>query len=483
MPDGFCERLVFPENEKHISQIMTQAFSTKNGLTISGARTGIVGGAVPMGGTLMSTEKMQNIINVSAGHDHAEVVLQPGVTLDALGHYLSDSQNGWFYPPDPTEKTASIAGTVATNASGARSFKYGQTRHFIQKLRLILSDGTLVEIPRGRYRLEAGKSYRIQGTRCNFYFEMPPFIQRSVKNAAGYFLKPEMDLIDLFIGSEGTLGIISEVTVRLIRKPELQFAAVAFFPKENQAFEFVATIKKTMNNDASFHAPTALEYFDRHSLNLLREVKAGAGQDSGLKAIPPEAAAAIYFEQETAESLLDEVFEQYDRLLEQHGSSMGSTWGATTETERHMLALFRHALPESVNTIIGQRQQYIPELHKISTDFVVPDCNFSVFMKKFHEILAGSGIETVIFGHIGENHLHANIMPKNAEELKQAKSIYLNLANLAIAMDGTISGEHGIGKIKKHLLSAMYSPEDMKKFQNLKQAFDPFSLLQKGVLF
>ena len=143
---------------------------------------------------------------------------------------------------------------------------------------------------------------------------------------------------------------------------------------------------------------------------------------------------------------------------------------------------FRHALPEAINTIIGQRQKTCPRLHKVGTDFVVPDAHLEEMILFQRSLLDDGGFEYAIFGHIGENHLHVNILPRNEDELIRAKEIYMDFARKAIAYGGTVSGEHGIGKLKKQLLKLMYAPDDIEKMKALKSTLDPKGILNPGNL-
>lgn len=482
MQNGYAEQLLFPSTELHIVNALTENYQNKKHMTISGARTGVVGGAVPMNGVLLSTEHMQSILSIQCNDSAASVIVQPGVTLTALSDYLEKHLPQWFYPPDPTEKSASIGGTVAANASGSRSYKYGQTRHYVKRLRIALCDGTLLEIKRGDYFLFSGELFQIQGKQHSFNFSVPDINTSWIKNTAGYYIHPNMDLIDLFIGSEGTLGIITEIELELRKKPEQYFAAIAFFNSEMQAFRFVVNIKKAAKGQ-SLIDPSAIEFFDKESINLLRNKRIDDGPGSEIPQLPEPAQAAVFFEQECSESILENQFFEYDKLLRDQNTDMDHTWGAMTHEEILRLDRFRHALPETVNMIIGQRQKKIPGLHKISTDFVVPEEKLERMMHVYQNQLINSKLDYVIFGHIGENHLHVNILPNDTNDLNKAKSVYLELAREAVRLGGTISGEHGIGRLKKDLLKEMYHPDILHQLYQIKMAFDPNLCIEKGVIF
>ncbi|OVE80253.1 hypothetical protein BVY01_00530 [bacterium I07] len=511
-PGGCIDELVFTNSEKQIIDALNRASAQDLPVTVSAGRTGIVAGAVPLGGILISLENMRKWYGVRWNDETGKwcVRLQPGISLDTLQENLdqgiferipgkngstndnspvdtawekfkSESAN-WFYPVDPTEKSAHLGGTVATNASGARSFKYGQTREHITGLRVILMDGTVLDLQRGQYIAQAGDSFIIEGNTAPINLPVPFYHAPVVKNAAGYFSSHPMDLIDYFIGSEGTLGVLSAIEISLERKPEFKLCGIAFFEEEKDAIHFVQLLREARKTN-DYIDPAAIEYFDSGSLNLLRNKQADDGSGSSIPPFPDGAGAAIYFEQEGKEDDLDNFFEAYDQCLTQCNSSMDETWGGMDQDELTRMAHFRHALPETINGIIGQRQKNCPALYKVGTDFAVPDENLEKMIDVYRQKLDDAGHEYAIFGHIGENHLHVNILPANEKELKEAKTLYTEFAKEAVALNGTISGEHGVGKLKKNLLGLLYKPEALDEMKKIKQSLDPRNLLGNGNLF
>ena len=505
-PGGKADNMIFAYSEKQVIDTLKQAFDSSTSVTVSAGRTGIVGGAVPQGGILLSLEGMNRFLG--ARWDEEKncwcVRVQPGLTIAELQQILhkkdfaetlsfldgpsatalqqfSAESDRWFYPPDPTEKSAHIGGTVATNASGARSFKYGQTRKFVTALRIVLADGTVLSLQRGKNLCPANEG-RFYIQKENDYSEVPipTYSWPKVKNAAGYYTNDPLDIIDLFIGSEGTLGVITEIEVVLWEKPDLILGGIAFFPSEKEAIQFVKIARENNENETM---PTALEYFDAYSLQLLRNKREEEGSASSIPPFLQTAQAAVYFEQEGSEENLEELYEKYETFLSKCGTSMAETWGGVEEEELKKMADFRHALPETVNTIIGQRQKTYPHLHKIGTDFSVPDEKLEDVIDLYHSKLDSHGFEYLMFGHIGQNHLHVNIIPRNDKELEDAKKVYTELASEIVAWGGTVSAEHGIGKIKKQLFQIMYSQKAIKEMKKLKNSLDPKNILNPGTLF
>lgn len=502
LADGNADMICFPNSEMQLADLLIQAHQNNTPVTVSAGRTGITGGAVPFSGMLISLENMNQILNVHKNEKSGEWMLtcQPGINLDQINDFLLSPDSisiknpaidatflkeapDWFYPPDPTEKTAHLGGTVATNASGAHSFLYGPTRAFIHTLRIVLMDGSVLNLKRGEHIAKRGEAFQIQTRSGTINIPVPSYAYPQIKNTAGYYTSGELDLIDLFIGSEGTLGIFSKIEIVLCKRPEMILGCLAFFPEDSLAYQFVRQTKDKISDKSSLINPSALEYFGPNALNLLRKKRQEDGPSSAIPELPEKAVAAIYFEQELTEDLMDDVYLEYDELLQSCNVSMDETWAALDAKELKQMAVFRHQVPESINTLIGQRQREIPELHKISTDFVVPEGKLNAFMQTMRNELNDKMLDYAIFGHIGDNHLHVNIIPKNREELALAKKIYFEYARKAVETGGTISGEHGIGKIKKQMMHEIYSDSDMNEMKSIKKRFDSKCLLNPDVLF
>lgn len=492
---GEADRIVFPQSESDVVAIVRSAVSESRSLTVSSARTGISGGGVPCGGTLVSLERMDQILDIRWESETECFVMkcQPGLSLERLERMLTGDEppkcnedlmksdfwsvsRNWFYPPDPTEKTAQLGGTAATNASGSRSFHFGPTRNFIRGLSIVLSNGNVLRLKRGCVILHAGDSVHIQGSGGTLHWTLPAFRMPSVKHAAGYYLTSPMDLIDLFIGSEGTLGIITDIEIMLRPRPESRLGLLLFFKTDAASLCFVRSIK---NETIKGIDPTAIEYFDKNALQLLQQVRSAA-PNSTIPAFPEQAGAAIYVEQDASENEADAYMLAYDELLNRWESEIMDTWAGTEPRELEAMFLFRHAVPEAVNAKIGQLQRQVPGLVKIGTDLAVPDQEFSGMMEVYRNTLENANIEYAIFGHIGDNHVHVNMIPKDAKELDLAKKYYIDFAQHTVKRGGTVSAEHGIGKIKTHLLQLLYSEEEMQKLKDVKSSFDPNGLFCPG---
>ncbi|MFQ5979352.1 MAG: FAD-binding oxidoreductase [Candidatus Heimdallarchaeota archaeon] len=490
--EGTAEVIFFPRNEAEVAAVLREAENQGTAVTIAGARTGLAGGAAPRGGVVLSLEHMNALLNLRYNEESQKwhLVAQPGISLDeireaieykkledlrpkcpeAVDQFLKEGID-YFYPPDPTEMTAWLGGTVATNASGAASFKYGATRPWIHRLRMVLAGGDMLEVQRGTHFASSEGVFQIKrsnGTEIPII--LPTYTMPACKNAAGLYSKPEMDFIDLIIGSEGILGVITEIEI--ILEPHSEFMAlVIFLPSEEEAVGFVEDIR------SSNVAPEFIEYFDPNAVELLRKKHQENPGSLPVPSFPPEANAFIFLEVAYTEDSLEEIMMTLEEKANAHGTSMENTWAAMEANEIQKLKVLRHAIPETVNTIIAQRKRAFPAVHKLGTDMSVPDEHLQLILSYYRDELTSAGLDFVIFGHIGDNHVHVNILPQNEEELEQGKQLYLQFATKVVELGGSVSAEHGIGKLKRDFLQIMYGPQGLREIAAIKKALDPRGIL------
>ncbi|MBN2164421.1 MAG: FAD-binding oxidoreductase [Pontiellaceae bacterium] len=457
--EGRAERIAFPRSSDEVCEALCLASENNWPVTIQGGRTGITGGCVPDGGLILNLSRMNAICGIVGD----KMTVQPGAALVDIRAALSGS--GLFFPSDLTETSALIGGMVANNASGARSFRYGSVRGWIHALEVVLADSKVVRVERGMHRA-SGYSFRAGHVAGS----LPEIPAPDVKNAAGYFVKPDMDLVDLFIGSEGTLGIVTEIELQLKPAPDRMVGLTAFFSSESDSLAFVRFLRDT----DWCTLPTAIEFFDANALDLLRRMKAERPAFSELPELHSVYHTAIYFEFEG---------EAPDRVVEYIESHAVDCWFAEGDYEIATLKNFRHAIPESVNLLIGERRKSVPGLTKLGTDMSVPDERLEEVMQMYHDGLESAGMEYVIFGHIGNNHVHVNILPRSLEEYERGQTLYLEWARQIVGWGGSVSAEHGIGKGKTAFLQLMFGDSGIRKMRALKKLFDPEFRLNPGNLF
>ncbi len=495
-----AEYLFFPSNEPELLAIFREMAKRGVTVTISAARTGIVGGAVPHGGAIVSLEKFDKILGFKYDSSSKEwlVKAECGVTLRDLNNWAmkksfpglsesgsietkaflkryKESQTVYFYPPDPTEMGAALGGTVATNASGARTYKYGATRNWVRRIRVMLASGEVLDIPRGKcFATPAGDFTIIDGKENRTIVKIPKYAMPLTKNAAGIFSAPNMDLIDLFIGSEGILGAITEVEVAL-EKWHNPISIVQFLPSDDKAIDFVVSLRKEKSIRPEF-----IEFYSSRALDLLRKKQKEDPRIVGMPPIPDYAKSAVFFDLRFDPETKDNDYSQLEEIVSKCGSNLAKSWAAYEQRDLDRFKTFRHVLPETVNSIITERKKEIPELYKLGTDLAVPDQALEEIWAFYKSKLNKAGLEWIAFGHIGNNHIHINILPRTLEEMRGGLSIYNEFAKKAVALGGTISAEHGIGKIKKEFLSIMFSNKELKEMKAVKIALDPGLMISPG---
>jgi len=464
---GYCDAVYFPENEKDISLILEEANDKKIPVTISGNGTGLTGARVPQGGIVISTEKLNKIIEINPAEFYA--VIEPGVLLSEFQDIIKEKK--LLYPPDPTEKNCFIGATVATNASGEKTFKYGPTRDYILELNIVLPDGDLLKLKRGDCKAEGFNMLLKTESGKALNVNIPDYKMPETKNAAGYYCKKDMDAIDLFIGSEGTLGVITKIKLKLVPLPEKLISCIVFFDKETNALDFISkardiSLNTKLRSDPRCIEALALEFFDINALKFLR---------INYPQVPENAEAGVWFEQEVTHENEDTIFERWMELIDEFHGDEDSAWFAVTEEDKKKILEFRHSISARINEFITGRN-----LRKLGTDVAVPDDKFRILYLYSKKIVEDEGLDYVIYGHVGNSHIHLNFLPKNEDEFKKGQTLYKEICKKAVDLGGTVSAEHGIGKAKTEYLLLMYGQETVNKMLELKISFDANLILGRG---
>lgn len=494
---GRAEAVYLPESEAETAELLRECQTKGTPVTISGARTGIAGGAVPRGGVVIATERLAGIKNIR--HDEASgewrVRLGPAVSLstlqalactknvhgDVAPRGLEDFRRDprrYFFPVDATETSASVGGMAATNASGALSHGYGAMRTYIRALRVALAGGGIVGLRRGEGMVEAGEIVVLHpDSGREIAIPTPTYRVPALKNTAGLYASSPCDAIGLFIGTEGALGVIIELELALAPAPEMFFGGLAFFPSEEAAVAFVTTVRDGKPAGTGACRPAALEYFDAEALRLAD--RAEGREQLGLPSLP-SVGAAVYFEQGCRAEEIETLVDAWSAALALSGSSIENVWSALEEKERTKLKALRHLVPEEVNRLVEKNRRRCPAIHKVGTDLAVPDASLGELVRVYRAGLAREGIPAVIFGHIGDNNLHVNMLPEDEEMLARAKALHLEWASFAVSLGGTIAAEHGVGKLKRQLMRVMYSPEALAEMDAVKRILDPTGILCPG---
>ncbi|MBP9839190.1 MAG: FAD-binding oxidoreductase, partial [Proteobacteria bacterium] len=466
--------IYFPGDYREISGILSKLYKEVSPFRISGGRTGLASGAVPEEDeVLISLSKMKQIKKI----DEAAVIVESGVTLTELQSFVTENYHNMFFPVDPTEWSATIGGMVSTNASGSRTYFYGPMRNWVNWIRAILPDGQIIEIRRGESKISDNKIL-FEFLEEQKILNCRDFKKPNTKNTLGYSFQEGQDVIDLFLGSEGTLCVISDIELRLVDKPTNTLSYLQFFKTEDSALEFVNLVR----GDSELKI-LAIEYLDKNSLRFaLQSKNAAATQPAQL--VKEDVSAAVFLEcVYEKEEDFENIFSKISEIIGTVSEDMDNSFAGIGDKELRDIKIFRHAVPEQINSTIAKRKIDIPTLHKIATDMAVENRYLKEIYFYYKQIVEDNKLEYAIFGHAGNNHFHVNILPKSEIELKLAKSIYLEIARKVVSLGGAVASEHGIGKLKRDFLQVQYQEEIISQMKSVKLFFDPSNLLNRGILF
>lgn len=495
---GQAESISFPRSEEELRQILALMNERNTPVTVQGGRTGLAAGAVPLGGHIVNLSRMDRVLALREADGRFCITVQPGLALCELTRQLAlgrpeierpDAESRaalaalaqgpeQFFSPDPTETTAALGGMAACNSSGARTYLYGPIRPHILGLRLVLADGDLLCLTRGRHFAQGRRlTLATEGGR-RLDIHLPGYTMPHCKNASGYFAADDMDAIDLIIGSDGTLGVISELTLALLPKAKSICGITCFLPAEEAALSLVEVVRSHLPQVA------ALEYFDAGVMELLAWRQTWDSSIDDIPARPAGLNNAVYLELHCNDKAqVMEGLSQLSALLAACGGNSRHTWAGWDQRGLQRLHEFRHRVPESANLVIDRRKREHPGLSKCSADMAVPNQRLRDVMALYRQGLAEEKLEAALWGHIGNNHLHVGILPRDMDEYRRAQALIRSWARQVSLWHGAVSAEHGIGKSKRELLAIMYGDDQVAQMAGVKRVFDPKGLLSPGNWF
>lgn len=415
--------VAFPENALQISRILELANEKGMPVVPRGAGSGFTGGAVPVkGGLVISTERMNRILSIS--REDLVAVVQPGVVTGVFQKQAASM--GLFYPPDPaSQEFSTLGGNVAECAGGMRALKYGVTRDYVLGLEVVL--------PTGRILRTGG---------------------RTVKNVVGY------DLTRLMVGSEGTLGIVTEITLKLIPHPEAQRTVLIFFPTVEKASLAVTSIL------SEGLLPSAMELVDRACLDC---VAISRPVD-----FPAATGAMLLVEVDGSKLSAEEQAAKVAKICESLGSL--ELRASRDQAQSEELWSMRRAISPALARI---------RPHRLNEDVVVPRGRLAQAMERFRQIGQEFHIPVTAFGHAGDGNIHVNVLynRSNADETARAQKAAEAVMRAAVELGGSLSGEHGIGTTKSKFLSLELDPQALELMRSLKAMLDPKGILNPGKIF
>jgi D-lactate dehydrogenase (cytochrome) len=468
-PGGHASAVVRPSSVAEVSAVLASAAR----VLVVGAQSSLTGGATPAGDLVVGTERLDYI-----RLDGNRVKAGAGVTLEALQQHLS--AHGLWLPPVPTFLGATAGGAASTNAAGAATFKYGTTRDWVEGLTVVLAGGEVLCIERGDHIASDTGWFEVLA-RSVRRVPVPAIRMPDVpKCSAGYFSAPRMDLVDLFVGSEGTLGAIVDVTFRVQPRPAGVCWVLIRMGDEEQGIALVDALRQ---RSAPGIDVAAIEHIDGRTLQILRE----DGVDRRLNVSVPEDTALVLIVQIELAGDSDAPLSRLSEILDQFGA-LDSTEVVMpgNPSRRDALIQFREAAPASVNRRVALAQAQVDKrIHKTAGDSIVPFERFGEMMRMCRRRFAERDVDLAVWGHISDGNVHPNVVPRSYRDIEEGKAIMLELGREVIAMGGSPLAEHGVGRspMKQALLRMLYGDAGIESMRSVKRALDPDWKLANGVLF
>ncbi len=416
------DAVVFPRHEEDVSDILRYCNEHRIAVVPRGAGSGFTGGALPArGGIVLAVEKHMNKI-LEIDEKNMVAVVQPGVINMALQKAVE--ARGLFYPPDPaSQEYSTIGGNVSENAGGMRAAKYGITKDYVMAIRAVRPNGDVIR---------AGK--------------------RTIKDVAGY------NIAGILIASEGTLAVITEITLKLIAKPKLKKTAMGIFPSVERAME---AVYKTMAGGVT---PVAMEFLDNLTIRAVEE--------KFHKGLPTDAGAILITDVDG--NLPEEIDYQIDiveRIFNENGCIEFKK--ARNEKESADLWFARRNASQSI-TIYGSK--------KINEDITVPRSVLPELLRRIDDVSRKYGVKIPCFGHTGDGNVHTNVMVDGSDpkQLEIGHEAIKEIFQITVDLGGTLSGEHGIGLSKAPFMKMAFTEEELALMRDIKRAFDPNGILNPG---
>jgi D-lactate dehydrogenase (cytochrome) len=476
VPGGFAAGVAFPRGEGEVSALVAAA----DRVLPVGAQSSLTGGATPRGEMVLSTRALTAIAPPEDGH----VRVGAGVALAQLQQALAAS--GLYYPPVPTYDGALVGGTIATNAAGAATFKYGSTRSWVLAMTVVLANGDVLDLRRGEVTASPEGTFDIELTDGRLVrVPVPSYTMPAVaKLSAGYFARPAMDLIDLFIGSEGTLGVVVDAVLGVIPGPH-RLVSLVRCEGDEQAIELAGALRTsalaTRGGDGALDV-SAIEYVDDRALRVVPDeafVRAGVAR-------PPKGSQLLLIQIESPAGEAPPI-EQLQGLIARAGIP-GDPLVALPGDERGAQRLFglREAVPASVNARVADAKvRAHPDIEKTAVDPVVPFERLADSIALYRSAFERRGLEYAIWGHVSDGNLHPNVIPASLDDVHRGREAILEIARGVIGMGGAPLAEHGVGRsaMKQHLLGELYGAAGIAQMRAVKRALDPAGKLAPGVLF
>lgn len=487
---GHAQSISFPRTKEDVAAIVRQMAHSSTSVTVQGGKTGICGGAVPLGGHVLNLSRMDNFLGLRKTGEGYTITVQAGVMLCDLEKQLSNTSfiaSRWdeesvkaladlrkdvllFWPVEPTETSATVGGVLATNAQGICANLYGDTRRSVQGICVIDGSGTELCIQRGEHKVQNGQCLLPNGKLLTV-------------DTDALRLPADVDVLDLFLGSEGLYGVIVEATLTLIRRPKEMWGIAFFFAEQEGLSQFAEKINAEVFDEFKA-AIAAVEYIDGMTLGHIKELKKVATKLKGLPDVDETVVGMVYVELHGDEELgVERIAQTLMEWAIEAGSDEESTWALSGKDDVEKLRAFRHAAPESINIAIGKANQLDSRIMKLSTDITLQNKRFGEVVGKYQREAKENGLQIAIFGHVSGSHVHANILSQNYDQYERGKALVADWASNAIEENGIVFSEHGVGKLKKDLFERTADQNAVVSKRGIKKKMDEKGILNPGIMF
>ena len=442
LPDAVAR----PESAEEVSEILRSAASARTPVTPAGMQTSTTGASITEGGILLSMRSLKPVLDIDG--EARTLRVSAGAILGDVKR--AAAAEGFLFAPDPTsEEESTVGGAIACNASGARTLKYGATRDHVHAVKVVLASGEIA-------------TFRRMGLE---------------KNTAGYAFAH--DSVDWFVGSEGTLGVVVEAELSLLDLPQRVIGLEIGFANERDALAFVVDARE----DPTV-SPRCLEYFDQLAVGIARGAEILKGAPNAAADLVPASETMVYVEQEIPEGdgMSEKVLDPWLSLAFAHNSRDDDVRVFDGDQALGTARRIRHAVPATMNERGAMHR--VAGGRKVSTDWAVPYRRLHEAIMMSRDLARRAGIsQAVTYGHAGNGHPHQNYIARNAEELDAIERVVEKTLRAVVAMGGTVSAEHGIGKLKRQWLPLQMPPLAMGVMRAVKHELDPLGILAPGNIF
>ena len=449
--EGTADSISFPESEAQIGKILQVMRKNRMPVTIQGGKTGVVGSAVPAGGHIMNLSRMNRVKSFFvAGQGEAYLKVEPGITLNDLRKAIDrlKTPRAFFWPPDPSETTATVGGVASTGAMGRCFHLYGKSVSYVSGIRVMDAEGSIRDLKRGRGAMV------IDGE--------------------------SKDLLDVYLGGEGMYGVITELTLRLIPKPA-EIWGIGFFFKDREDGMSFSDQLQAASMEVQGANIAAIEYLDH---TIIKSLEMHQGDMTGLKTIadmPPPISALVYVEIHADHQ---EAIEEMARSIVKIGSSSNvdpdNTWAFSGELEIDKMSNFLHTAAETAILQIAKSRSEDPGITKLGIDFSLGGDGLKTWIGRIEKTVQQENLKAAYWGNIGSNRLHVDILPENYEAFVKGKALLETWAERFPAAVGNAISAYGIGKVKKSIFRKTASKAYIEALLGLKNQLDKHHLWNPG---